>query len=593
MIEKMRKYSFVLYHLDYEEFLNKLQKLGMVHIVKNRDVSTELMQQQSELVAEYTETIKFLQKIKDPEEGSTNLPTKALLNKVKSAREQRDKLNRQFELVTKQIHELIPWGHFDRELAAKIEQSGIKIAYHTCLKNHFKQEWLEEYPIRIIHEHFGIIYFALLYTGINPSIEAESFSFHQHTLNELENQRKDLETQIADINEFFRITAKTAITAFTSEIDAILQEYAYEDALGQADDEADDHLKILMGWIPVSREKALKDFLDQEQIIHFSADALADDNVPIKLRNNWFARLFEPIAKLYMLPYYNEFDLTPMFAPFFMLFFGFCNADVAYGVIFLLIGLFLRFKAKNEAFKGYGMLIVVFGISSIIMGWVMGSILGYDMKKISGIGQTVLIRETGQIFNFALLLGAIQILFGKMVNTIKSIKQNGFKHGLAPFGTFLFVFALAIMGSTMLGAPRTIAHVYAPYVLYAGLALVLLFNAPGKNVIINILGGIWVMYQVVTGFFGDILSYIRLFALGVSSSILGFVMNSIAANLLNIPIAGYVIFPIFMLFGHSLNLALGALSGFVHPMRLTFVEFFNNSGFAGPGLEYKPFGRQK
>jgi V/A-type H+-transporting ATPase subunit I len=109
----------------------------------------------------------------------------------------------------------------------------------------------------------------------------------------------------------------------------------------------------------------------------------------------------------------------------------------------------------------------------------------------------------------------------------------------------------------------------------------------------NILGGLWVLYGVITGFFGDILSYIRLFALGVSSGILGFVINSIGQQFLSIKIVGPVIFIVFMLVGHALNIALGALSGFVHPLRLTFVEFFNNAGFNGPGMEYKPFGYKK
>ncbi len=593
MIEKMRKYSFVLYHQDYVSFLTQLQKLGVVHIEKSKQVTSETMEKQQELIGEYSEAIKFLQKIQATEAVSTNLPPKALLNKIKSAREEREKLNRSYDLLKKEIHELEPWGHHDRELAHQIRDYGVGISYHTCLKNHFKPEWQEQYPLQIINEMNGIVYFAILYLGEKPVIEAENFSFHHHSLIEVEKHAEEVLEQIKGIDDFYKSIAPTAIEMFNSELEKLIREHDFEDALGQADNEAEDHIKVLTGWIPLSKETALKDYLERDKVIHIASNPTEQDNVPIKLHNNWFARLFEPIAKLYMLPFYNEFDLTPMFAPFFMLFFGFCNADVAYGVIFVLIGLFLRFKAKNDSLKGYGMLIVVFGVSSIIMGWVMGSILGYDMKKISGIGQTVLIRETGQIFNFALLLGAIQIMFGKLVNTIKAVKQNGFKHGLAPFGTLLFVFALAVMGSTMLGAPRTIIHVYAPWVLYTGLALVLLFNAPGKNVVINILGGLWVMYQVVTGFFGDILSYIRLFALGVSSSILGFVMNSIAANLLNIPVAGYIIFPLFMLFGHSLNIALGALSGFVHPMRLTFVEFFNNSGFAGPGLEYKPFGKQK
>jgi len=118
-------------------------------------------------------------------------------------------------------------------------------------------------------------------------------------------------------------------------------------------------------------------------------------------------------------------------------------------------------------------------------------------------------------------------------------------------------------------------------------------NKPGKNPIINVLGGIWLLYNVITVFFGDILSYIRLFALGVSSAILGFVINSIGGQMSGIPVLGPILFVLFMIVGHALNIALGALSGFVHPMRLTFVEFFKNADFQGPGMEYKPFGNKQ
>ncbi len=593
MIEKMRKYSFVLYHQDYTAFLEKLQSLGMVHIEKSRKDTSEKMIQNKELIAEYSEAIKFLQKIQDPEDGSSNLPTKAILNKITQARQERDKHQRQIETWQKHIKDLKPWGHFDQRMIDLIESSGLKIDFHTCLKNHFKQDWLDKYAVEIINEHGGLLYFAVIYTGESPQLEADTFSFHHHTLNDYEELVKKTQDEIRDIDEYFKLTAKYAINAFRDEIASLMREYEFEDAIIQADKEAEDSLRVLTGWIPVTLDKELKSFLDATGIIYFSEDAKPDDNAPIKLKNNFFAKLFEPIAKMYMLPYYNDMDLTPMFAPFFMLFFGFCNADMAYGLIIIAAGWFMTKKAKNEATKAYGKLIIFFGLSAVLMGWVMGSILGFDMKKIAGIGETVIIRENGQIFNFALLLGAIQILFGVFLNAVKAVRQSGFKHGIAPFGTFLFLLALSIMGSTLLGAKPTMLHQLAVYPLYLGLAMIMLFNAPGKNIIINILGGIWVMYNVVTGFFGDILSYIRLFALGVSSAILGFVMNSIATNFLKIPIAGYILFPIFMVLGHTLNLALGALGGFVHPMRLTFVEFFKNAGFSGPGIEYHPFGKTK
>lgn len=593
MIEKMRKYSFVLYHMDYEGFLRELQNLGVVHLIRNSDAKTESLLKNMELIEDYAEAVRFLARLSsEAPKTQTNLTAKMLFNRIKEARDERDQLTRKADVLKKQIRDLLPWGHFDYSMETKIENQGVMIDFHTCLKNHFKPEWQEQHCIEIINEVGGILYFVVLYTGEKPVIEADTFSFHHHTLQELEGQLRETESQIKDIDEYLAGIAPTAMEMFSGEIRNLSSTCEFEEATLQGVSEADDHVRVLSGWIPQRLEAGLKDFLDRQGVIHFSTDGVLDDNPPISLTNNWFSRLFEPISRMYMLPYYNEFDLTPLFAPFFMLFFGFCNADMAYGLAFIAIGIFLRRKAKTPAMKNTMMLVILFGLSSIVMGWVMGSALGFDLKT-TVLDDSIIIRNNDQIFNFALLLGVIQILFGVMVNAIKQARQSGLNHFLAPFGTFLFLLALSVMGAGLLKADISSLQPYVKYPLWAGLALILLFNSPGKNPVKNVLAGLWLLYNIVTGFFGDILSYIRLFALGVSSAILGFVINSIGQQMLGIKILGPVIFFVFMLFGHSLNIALGALSGFVHSLRLTFVEFYKNAGFNGPGIEYKPFGHKK
>ncbi len=593
MIEKMRKYSFVLFHSDYEGFLSELQKLGVFHLIRNTDAKTESLAKNLELIEDYAEATRFLKKLgSEAEKTATALSPKMLLNKVAEARAEKERLGRQAETLRKQVRELEPWGHFDYEQEQKLEARGIQVDFHTCLKNHFKPQWLEDHAIRVISEVNGVVYFVVFHTGAKPALEADTFSFHQHSIAQLESQLKEVESRVADIDTWLIGTAPTAGEVFTAEIARLSEACEFEDATLQGLSEADDHVRVVGGYIPARLEPALKQYLDTNGVIHFAANATVEDNPPVSLTNNWFSRLFEPISKMYMLPHYNEFDLTPFFAPFFMLFFGFCNADIAYGIVFILLALFLRAKAKNPAMKSMMLLVVLFGTASVVMGAIFGSVLGFDLKKTS-LDQFIIIRNNDQIFNLSLLLGAVQILFGTLVNGIKLARQGGFKYFLAPLGTFLFLLALTLMGAGMLKADISRIQPYIRYLMIGGLALLLLFNNPAKNILKNVLGGLWLLYNVVTGFFGDILSYIRLFALGVSSAILGFVINSIGQQFLSIKIAGPVIFFLFMVLGHGINIALGALSGFVHPLRLTFVEFYKNAGFNGPGLEYKPFGKTK
>lgn len=594
MIEKMRKYSFVLYHLDYNKFLEDLHKLGVVHIIRNTSDKSELQQANLELISQYSECTKFLSKLDSKAPVTNNpLPTKALLNKINNAREEKEKLQRQADIIRKQIKDLEPWGHFDYSLLRSLRCSGITLDFHTCQKNHFKKEWAEQYAITVIGERAGILYFVVVSDAGSPSLEADTFSFHHHTLQEFESQLAALVSDIADIDQYLMDISPTALAIFNDEILKLSTTCDFEDATLQGIDEADAHVKVLSGWVPINSEAPLKEYLSKNGIINFSEAGRVEDNPPIKLRNNKFFKLFEPISKMYMLPNYNEFDLTPFFAPFFMFYFGFCNADIVYGLIIILLMFFLRRKVKNPDVKGMMTLVMVFGVASVIMGWVMGSALGYDLKAIPQLAEKIIIKNNDQIFNFALLLGVIQILFGISVKAVKEMCQSGFKHSIATIGTFTFIAALSVLGAAQLGADISKIQPYLKYPMYAGLALILLFNSPGRNPIFNILNGLWLLYGIITGFFGDILSYIRLFALGVSSAILGFVVNSIGSLMLGIPIAGPVVFFVFMLFGHSLNLALGGLSGFVHPLRLTFVEFYKNAAFTGPGTAYKPFSIKK
>ena len=124
--------------------------------------------------------------------------------------------------------------------------------------------------------------------------------------------------------------------------------------------------------------------------------------------------------------------------------------------------------------------------------------------------------------------------------------------------------------------------------LYVSLGMIVFFSNPKGNIFASIGKGIWDLYGI-TGIFGDVLSYIRLFALGVSSTILGYVINSMALQIKEIPYVGIILFVIFLILGHTGNILISSLGSFVHPMRLTFVEFYKNAGFEGGGKEYKPF----
>jgi len=595
MISKMRKFTFVLHHSEYLNFLTNLQRLGMVHIIKSTaEKSDKLIQKKHEIEA-FANEIKFMQKFvsEESQKIQTSLLPKQMKAKIDHAHLDRDRLNHIYSVLAKEINELEPWGVFSYDILKKIEDTGLQVDLFVSTKTHFKPEWQEEYALQVINHVSHQIYFAIVHKKDEPlQIEADIFKLPPRSLTELRQHELEIAAELKDIDEFYKENALAAIELFEHEISILSSEYEFEEATLQALPEAENQVMILQGWIPVKNESELKNFVEKSNLVFISCNPTSDDDVPVQLRNNPFAKIFEPIARMFMLPKYNDVDLTPFFAPFYLMFFGFCSGDMAYGFVLFLLGTLLKHKMKSQAAKPFLTLIQVLGLGTIVMGFVMGSILALDLKKVTWLEPAILMKDTTMIFNFALLLGVIQILWGIIINSIKQMRHTGIVSGIATFGSFIFILGLAIQGSTMLGAKPGILLSYTKFLIYPGLALIMFFNLPGKNIFLNLANGLWIMYNLVMGFFGDLLSYIRLFALGVSSSILGIVVNSMAKQFSAVPVIGPVIFIFFMIGGHGLNIALSSLGAFVHPLRLTFVEFYKNAGFIGPGLEYKPFGKK-
>jgi V/A-type H+-transporting ATPase subunit I len=137
--------------------------------------------------------------------------------------------------------------------------------------------------------------------------------------------------------------------------------------------------------------------------------------------------------------------------------------------------------------------------------------------------------------------------------------------------------------------PQVVKYLYYGFGGLGGL-LVFILNDIKRNPLINVGAGLWDSYNMATGLLGDVLSYVRLFALSISGSVMGFVFNDLAIKLSgDIPVVSPIIMIIIMLFGHGINIFMSALGAFVHPLRLTFVEFYKNAGFEGGGKKYNPF----
>ena len=203
----------------------------------------------------------------------------------------------------------------------------------------------------------------------------------------------------------------------------------------------------------------------------------------------------------------------------------------------------------------------------------------------------------GQFFSIALAIGLVQIMFGMVLKIVMISSTVGFRYSLGSLGWLLVILG----GSLADGLPMLNSGWVIPFyttsspafyaTLGVGAVLMLFFNSPGKNVFLNFGLGLWDTYNNLTGILSDVLSYIRLFAIGLSGGILATVFNALAAGFVpegsGIVVRLLIMIPI-LLIGHGINLFMSTISSFVHPMRLTFVEFYKNAGFEMSMRSFEP-----
>lgn len=601
MIVPMKKYSFLIYHKDYVEFLDGLRDVGVLHVIEKQtgEIEDENLRNNYGYVNQLNAAIKSLKrKDTDQEPEEEGRDGMVILEEVQGIKNERESNLQKLAVLKKDILTLEPWGDFSISDIRRLNSHGLAVRFWITSASKFKEEWFSEYNLEVIAESGGQKYFIIIQLEDEKiEIDAEEVRLPESSLSELNKQYRDIHQIIKESDDVLDLYAKKYIPLLEKTRDDIIQTIDYDKVILSTEKQAEDKLMLLEGWVPVDKEKKLLDFLDKKGILYVQSKPGMNDKIPIKLKNTWFARLFEPIGKLYSLPNYSEIDLTPFFAPFFMLFFGFCLGDAGYGLLFVIIASFVKRKIKPEL-KSLITLVQFLGISTVIMGTLTGTLFGIplfetNLPVYSDIQRQFQKKNTDinqQMFNWALMLGAIQIIYGMFLRAFNKIKQFGFRYSISTFG---WIIALLSAGLIYIAGKdqNTDILLITGYIMFSlGGVMVLFFNSPDKNILINFGLGIYDVYSMLTSLIGDLLSYIRLFALGVSSAILGFVFNEIAIGMSpDIPVLKQIVFLIIILFGHGINIFMATLGSFVHPMRLTFVEFYKNAGFSGGGKEYKPF----
>ncbi len=358
---------------------------------------------------------------------------------------------------------------------------------------------------------------------------------------------------------------------------------------------------MVEGWIHSRDAEELKDSILEkfEEVEVNISEPTDEDEPPVNLENKKLFAPFQMVTNLYGLPQYREIDPTPYIAPFFAFFFGICITDAGYGLVLALVAYIIGKKLIRDEGGGKQLfrVLILSGIATIIVGALTGGWFGIPIDKgpLSFLSKVRLINpgeDQMTFFGVVLALGFLQVWFGFVVKMFIDIKERdwgSFFHRDLSWLIIMTGFPVLILLYKKL--PRQLLLGVEALFVICAIWFVILSDREGENIAGRIGTGFFGLYNRIAGSLGDILSYARLFALGLATGIIASVVNTMAMMTWDAPYVGKVATVSILIGGHIFNIVINALGGFIHTARLQFVEFFTKFYESG-GEPFKPFKRE-
>ena len=610
MISKMIRYDIVLYAGEQERFVETLRELGLVDITTTGWEPSEADRTVLAEIEARTKAVEFLSAFAKSKAFNANAMPYAsgeeAYESYTAARDDRQQFQQEEARLRKLADDVAPWGKFSAKDIDCLASRGVNVRLFVTQPaafDRFVSEAVEDVTISEIARTQSGVYFAVVTVGdVQYIVDGQEVRLPDMDSAQLRAKADELVARDEALNEVFsRAALSTALIA--SESGKLKEQLQGLKVGATAQREADGSLILLEGWAEAETADRVDALLKEyPYLVYERRDAKLEDDAPVKLKNNKFARLFELIGAMYALPKYGTMDLTGIFGVFYMLFFAICLCDAGYGLVLLMVGLYLL-KTGGKGMRQAACLSIVCATATVLFGFYANSFFGLTISDYLPIHKDALLDFQNEFFGIALALGVFQILVGLAINIWMKAKLFGITSTFGTLGWFIILLTgvaaagLPMMGMEIPGFTTSSPVFYG--MMGVGALLMLVLNNVKRNPIINIGAGLWDAYNNVTGLLSDVLSYIRLFAIGLSGGVLAQVFNSLAKGLSGLdgiaPDAAWTAYigpvigaAVILIIGHAINLFMSAISSFVHPMRLTFVEFYKNAGFEMSQRSFDP-----
>ncbi len=660
-IAKIKKIEVIGLEKDKGQLLSLLQKLGKVELIsiraKDAVASTPAVYPETSLL-EIEEAISYLASFKEEaglleslvkfkpviyekqlQELMSSVDYKNILHELSGLRNRLKNISQHKEKLIQEKQLLFPWQRLRLSLEELHAQQHCGIILGALNRRDYLKlsEEIEENKfnlfMEVVHQDRPVVYLALLYLReefekLEVVLKSYHFNFitltrHQCTaeerLFEINREILVLDDQLNDVkNNIFELAEQQFKLM-------VVYDYLYNTRKTR---EVDKNLAkqqftfSLSGWIKDKEIKALEKALSDsfKDIAIFISEPTPGENIPVVLENKRLVQPFEFITSIYGMPKYNEIDPTPYLAPFFFVYFGFCVSDVGYGIMLILLSWFVlkKFKMGPQGQKFFRLFLFC-GISTVIVGALMGSWFGNLFDLLAEGNKMFLplknfkdalvildpLKEPTKLLGIALSLGIFQVWFGNILAAIGNIKNKRYLDIVFDqIPMLLFLFGLTGLGLIFLHLLNTTPANLFKYSAFIGAAgLILTQGRAEKGIGAKLFYGAYNLYSALSGYLSDILSYSRLWALGLVTGVMASTINLISVQFsqiffsvlpfmnktgpLKVLVSSLILIVIFV-FGHIVSFLMNLLGAFVHPLRLQFVEFFSKF-FKSGGSVLRPF----
>jgi V/A-type H+-transporting ATPase subunit I len=647
MIMPMKKVSLVVMEKSREETLVKLRELGLVHLVR-KSVSSDALSKLLDRKTKIENALGILRPYGDvkkagPAQGKAGgaggqdaqgreLPRRRasdllrpedavystdaaedfgrpdLVALILEYAEERKSLQDRTTVLVKERSRIEDWGDFKTGDLAGLEEGGIKLIPYKVSPKTFGSLPRDTRFIKLGQDKNSVYLLVL-----DREIPGESpFALPELSLGEIDGQLGRIKEQLADIEKRY-LSLANRTRALENEGKSLLKQIEFETArLGMGSlEEAPPERRLawITGFIPQEDLGHLKRAAAENAWALAADNPAADDPVPTKLKNNKLVSLIYPLTDfLEVTPGYHEADISGWFLLFFCIFFGMIFGDAGYGCILFIIGLAAALKTAKKGTPPAIKMLLLLSVSNILWGVFTCTWFGVDPLKLPAFLQGIslplisgavsargpeskaFVDQNLMIFCFSLAL--LQLSVGHIIGIIRNIRDGSLRF-LADLGN---VAMLAGMYNVVLFLVVSNEYRQIPlaplsvYLIIGGFVLTFIFANYEGNVGKSILESLKNIISVILGItnvFSDIMSYIRLWAVGLAGASISSTVNTLAGPLLG----NFLIFLgiILLIFGHGLNLVLNVLSVLVHGVRLNTLEFSSHVGLAWSGTAYKPF----